>query len=168
METLWASWRSEYIQSADAVNSAEGCLFCRLPGVDDPEGSLVLERGSLAFTVLNRFPYTTGHLMVSPYRHIADLSEVTGAEAAEMWRLLARAEAAIRAAMSPDAFNLGANLGRVAGAGVPGHLHLHLVPRWSGDTNFMTAVGETRVVPEDLMTTYGRVLAALSDIGTGP
>ena len=165
MDTLWASWRSTYVRTADELNEISRCLFCRLPDVEAIEDSLVLERGEGAFTVLNRFPYTTGHLMVSPYRHIADLSEATAAEAGEMWRLLVRAERAVRAAMGPHGFNLGANLGKVAGAGVPGHLHLHLVPRWEGDTNFMTAVGGTRVVPEDLMSTYERISSALSGIG---
>ncbi len=159
MDTLWAGWRSRYVRSADEQNEA-GCLFCRLPGEDDA-AALILERGPLAFSVLNRFPYTTGHLMVSQYRHVADLADLTAAEVAEMWRLLARARRACGEAMHPDGFNLGANLGRVAGAGVPDHLHLHLVPRWSGDTSFVTTVGETRVMPEDLNVTWRLLREAL-------
>ena len=160
MEILWAGWRSGYVRSADEMN-AEGCLFCGLPEGDDAE-SLILERGPLAYTVLNRFPYTNGHLMVSPFRHIAGLGDLTGDEIADMWRLLGRAERACRAAMAPHAFNLGANLGGMAGAGVPDHLHLHLVPRWRGDTNFMTAVAATRVVPEDLADTWAGLRAVLA------
>lgn len=160
MDTLWAGWRSGYVRSADEQNEA-GCLFCRLPGEDDA-ASLILERGPLAFSVLNRFPYTTGHLMVSQYRHVADLADLTTAEVGDMWRLLARARCACGEAMRPDGFNLGSNLGRVAGAGVPDHLHLHLVPRWSGDTSFVTTVGETRVIPEDLNVTWLLLREALA------
>lgn len=159
MDTLWAGWRSGYVRSADEQNEA-GCLFCRLPGEDDA-AALILERGPLAFSVLNRYPYTTGHLMVSQYRHVADLADLTAAEVGGMWRLLARARLACGEAMRPDGFNLGSNLGRVAGAGVPDHLHLHLVPRWSGDTSFVTTVGETRVIPEDLNVTWRLLREAL-------
>jgi ATP adenylyltransferase len=162
VDHMWAGWRSEYVRSADALNEA-GCLFCCLPGGDDATAR-VLERGVLAFSVLNRFPYSTGHLMVAQYRHVADLADLTAAEAEEVWRLLARARRACGAALQPDGFNLGANLGRVAGAGVPDHLHFHLVPRWAGDTSFMTTVGETRVVPEDLVVTWGLLCDALAGL----
>ena len=118
MEILWASWRSAYVRTADEVNAADGCLFCRLPGAGDDEAMLITDRGPHGFAVLNRFPYTTGHLMVSPYRHIAGIGEATPDEAADLWRLLTRAEAAVSGAMAPSGFNLGANLGRIAGAGV--------------------------------------------------
>ncbi|MBM3694907.1 MAG: HIT domain-containing protein [Actinobacteria bacterium] len=160
METLWAGWRSRYVRSADEWNEA-GCLFCRLPGEDDA-AALILERGALSFSVLNRYPYTTGHLMVSQYRHAADPADLTAAEVEEIWRLLVRAEQACGEALRPEGFNLGCNLGRVAGAGVPDHLHLHLVPRWSGDTGFVTTVGETRVIPEDLEATWGLLREALA------
>ena len=163
MDTLWAGWRSGYVRSADEQNEA-GCLFCRLPGEDDA-AALILERGPLALGVLNRFPYTTGHLMVSQYRHVADLADLTAAEVTDMWGLLARARRACGEAMRPDGFNLGSNLGRVAGAGVPDHLHLHLVPRWSGDTSFLTTVGETRVMPEDLIVTWRLLREALARSG---
>lgn len=160
MEHMWAGWRSQYVRAAEALNEAS-CLFCRLPGEDD-ETALILERGALAFSVLNRFPYSTGHLMVAPYRHVADIGELARDEAAEVWNLLVRARRACGEALRPDGLNLGANLGRVAGAGVPDHVHFHLVPRWAGDTSFMTTVGETRVVPEDLLVTWGLLRDALA------
>ena len=163
MDILWAGWRSRYVRTADEMN-AEGCLFCLLAEQDDRE-ALILERGRLAYSVLNRFPYTNGHLMVSPFRHVADLADLEEGEIAEVWRLLGRAQQASRAAMSPHAFNLGANLGGMAGAGIPDHLHFHLVPRWRGDTNFMTAVADTRVVPEDLDATWAGLREALTALG---
>lgn len=162
MEHLWAGWRSRYVRSADEWNR-EGCLFCRLPGEDD-RTALILERGVLGYSVLNRFPYTTGHLMVTQYRHVAEPADLTPEEAADLWRLLVRGRQACGAAMSPEGFNLGANLGRIAGAGVPDHLHFHLVPRWAGDTSFMTTVGEARVLPEDLAGTWESLRRALAAI----
>ncbi|GBD84204.1 AP-4-A phosphorylase [bacterium BMS3Abin02] len=159
-DMLWAGWRSEYIVTAGEPD-ADGCLFCRLPAGDDEE-TLILERGAFGFAVLNRYPYTTGHVMVAPYRHIEGPAELNADEQADLWRLLGNAMDAIDTAMHPDGYNLGANLGRVAGAGVPGHFHLHLVPRWSGDANFMTTVGDTRVLPEDLTVTWARLRAASS------
>ncbi len=161
MDYLWAGWRSEYITSPEAQDDDAPCLFCRLPELDDDEG-LVLERGELAFSVLNRFPYTTGHFMVSQYRHVATPAQISEAEHCEMWRLMVRVLDALDATMHPHGHNIGANVGRVAGAGVPGHLHLHGVPRWRGDTNFMTALGSTRVLPEDLAVTWARLRRALS------
>jgi ATP adenylyltransferase len=128
--------------------------------VGDAE-SLIVARGHTAFTVLNRYPYTTGHVMVAPFRHVAEPGDLGQPERSEMWEFLATAQRAIQQTMSPDGFNLGANLGRVAGAGVPGHFHLHLVPRWTGDANFMTTVGATRVLPEDLADTWEKLIAAL-------
>lgn len=163
VDHIWAGWRSQYVRAADAMNEA-GCLFCRLPGEDDAT-ALILERGALAYSVLNRFPYSTGHLMVAQYRHVADLADLTAEEAAEVWRLLVRARQACGEAARPEGFNLGANLGRIAGAGVPDHVHFHLVPRWAGDTSFMTTVGGTRVVPEDLIVTWGLLREALAAMG---
>jgi ATP adenylyltransferase len=162
VDILWAGWRSEYVRSADDRNQ-QGCLFCCLPEETD-EQALILERGELAYSVLNRFPYSNGHLMVTQYRHVADSGDLTDDEAAELWRLLGRAKDACAAALSPDGFNIGANLGRLAGAGIPDHFHVHLVPRWAGDTSFMTTVGATRVVPEDIGDTFAKLRAALGSL----
>ncbi len=161
LDQLWAGWRASYVKSVDADPDAP-CLFCRLPDEDDG-AALILERAEHAYSVLNRFPYTTGHLMVASYRHIADVSELNADERSEIWDLLIRAQSALTRAMVPSGFNLGANLGRVAGAGIPGHLHFHLVPRWAGDTNFMTATGGTRVLPEALEDTWANLRATIGD-----
>lgn len=158
MDVLWAGWRSEYVKGAGREPGE--CLFCRLPDHDDDD-ALILERAGHAYSVLNLFPYTTGHLMVAPFRHVPAIAALSADEVADAWRLLARAERACRTALEADGFNVGINLGRVAGAGVPGHLHLHLVPRWEGDTNFMTTTAEARVVPEDLPSTLERLRDAL-------
>jgi ATP adenylyltransferase len=156
-DMLWAGWRSEYVSSEE---EPDNCLFCRLPDGPDRD-SLLVERGSQAFTALNRYPYTTGHVMVAPYRHIGRPDELTVDEQRDLWLLVGHSMAAIDDSMSPDGYNVGANIGRVAGAGVPGHFHLHLVPRWSGDANFMTTVGGTRVVPEDLEVTWAHIRDSL-------
>ena len=143
---------------------AQGCLFCNFAG--DPSldrTNLVLERGEAFFVVINRYPYTTGHLMVVSIRHVEKMSDLTDSEGAEMVRLLAKCERALSRAYHPDGINVGANLGRSAGAGIVGHFHMHMVPRWHGDTNFMSSVGETRVVSEDLNDTYERLLRALRE-----
>ena len=159
MDHLWAGWRSTYIRGASNPDP-DGCLFCRLPDQPDRE-SLIVARGKAVFTTLNRYPYTTGHVMIAPYRHVAEPGDMTQAERSELWAFLAAAQAAVQTAMSPAGFNLGANLGRIAGAGVPGHFHLHLVPRWEGDANFMTTIGSTRVIPEDLADTWENLRAKL-------
>lgn len=144
----------------------EGCLFCNMAAAGPAEDhtNFVLERGREWFVVINRYPYTTGHLMVVSRRHVERVSDFQGEEGAEMVHLLARCEEAIKRAYGPDGINLGANLGRSAGAGIVGHFHMHMVPRWHGDTNFMAAVGETRVVSEDLRETYDRLLRALREV----
>jgi ATP adenylyltransferase len=148
-----------YVEDAAASSDAE-CLFCSMLAADDDEAALILERAELTFTVMNAFPYTTGHVMVVPHRHEGEPEGLTAAEGAALFVALQRAVVAIKAASRPDGVNLGANLGRVAGAGVPGHFHLHALPRWNGDTNFMTTVAETRVLPEDLRTTYEKLRRA--------
>ncbi len=154
LERLWAGWRSDYV--AGASGDGDGCVLCRVVG----EGSHVVWRGSHCAAVLNAYPYTSGHLMVLPVRHVAELEDVQGEEAAELWGGVAEAVRALKAAYAADGINVGANLGRAAGAGVPGHFHVHVLPRWSGDTNFMTSVAETRVLPESLDASYEKVKGA--------
>jgi len=151
VETLWSPWRREYIKSS--ANS--GCIFCianQDPSED--ESRLVVYRGDENFVMLNRYPYTSGHLMIAPYVHIGSLTEASKATTDEMMDLAKRCERALRDVYQPEGFNLGMNLGQVAGAGVADHIHLHILPRWGGDTNFMSTVGDTRVLPEDLTMTY--------------
>jgi ATP adenylyltransferase len=163
-ERLWAGWRMAYLRGAsESAGGAGDCLFCSLAGQDPSSRTLVLERYRHAFLVLNAFPYTTGHLMVAPYRHAEDLLSESMEARAEILAALERARVALAREYGPDGFNLGANLGRAAGAGVIGHLHWHLVPRWLGDTNFMPAVAGVRVIPEALPDTYARLLAALAN-----
>ena len=153
---LWAPWRLEYVQSAD---EQPGCVFCLAAGGDDEE-RLVVHRGDNAFVVLNKFPYSSGHLMVAPYRHAGDFADLTNDEALEIHALTRRGLDALRELYAPDGFNLGWNLGRVAGAGVVDHVHLHVVPRWGGDTNFMPVLADVKVIPEHLEETRGRLTRA--------
>jgi ATP adenylyltransferase len=158
MDYLWTPWRYRYI--ADATKD-EGCVFCAAVALNDDPRALIVFRGSKNFVILNRFPYTSGHVMVVPYQHTADLPATEPETLAEMMVLAQRVQLALEKTYHPQGYNLGMNLGRAAGAGVTGHLHLHLLPRWSGDSNFMTVVAETRVEPEDLSTTYEKLHAAL-------
>jgi ATP adenylyltransferase len=153
LERLWAGWRAEYVASAD---QEQGCVLCRV--LDD--GGQVVWRGGRSAAVLNAFPYTSGHLLVLPLRHVGELEEVAGEEAAELWAAVADAVRALKEAYGAHGINVGANLGRVAGAGVPGHFHLHVLPRWDGDTNFMTAVAEARVIPEALPVSLEKLRSA--------
>ena len=146
----------EYIRTATEADADE-CIFCSLPAAGDDEAAHVLRRGELAFVVLNAFPYNPGHLMVAPLRHTGDFEDLTAEEADELTRLQRTSIRALREEMAPHGFNVGMNIGKVAGAGFPGHLHWHIVPRWNGDTNFMPVVGQTRVLPELLDETYRRL-----------
>ena len=157
-DVLFTPWRMSYLTGPPPPD--DGCLFCGLQGLGDAE-ALILERRQRVFAVLNRFPYSNGHVMVAPFAHRATLPEMTPEERADLIELAARVEWALRAEYAPHGLNAGLNLGRCAGAGVPGHLHLHLVPRWDGDTSFMTVVSGTRVVPEDLDVTFRRLRARL-------
>ena len=157
MERLWSPWRARYIASGVDAN-AEGCVFCRIAG--DPEhdeSNFVVHRATQAFVVLNLYPYITGHLLIVPYLHTSELDAIGKEITDEMMDLTKRAQTALREVYSPSGFNVGMNLGAAAGAGIADHVHIHVLPRWSGDTNFMTTVGETRVIPEDLQTTYGKL-----------
>ena len=156
MERLWAPWRLEYIQSADAE---PGCVLCRAAVLGDEEG-LVVHRGELAFVMLNRFPYAGGHLLTAPIRHVGELGELSSDEALEIHRLAATSLGVLAQVMRPQGFNLGWNLGRIAGAGVVDHVHEHIVPRWAGDTNFMPVLADVRVVPEALAETRQKLAAA--------
>lgn len=158
-DVLFAPWRMTYLTGA-APAGAPRCLFCDLQGLGDAE-ALIVERGARVYAVLNRYPYSNGHVMVAPFAHRATLPELTAEERGELIELAARLEGALRAEYAPQGLNAGLNLGKCAGAGVPGHLHMHLVPRWDGDTNFMTVVGGTRVVPEELDVTYRRLRTRL-------
>ena len=148
-----------YVSSAGAPDAA--CVFCAALAAGDDRRVLVLRRGSRAFLILNAFPYATGHLLAMPLRHVARVEDATPEEMAETMTLVQESVRALSAGYQPDGFNIGMNLGRVAGAGVLGHLHMHVVPRWSGDTNFMPVVADTKVLPESLETTYDRLTALL-------
>jgi ATP adenylyltransferase len=160
MDYLWTPWRYQYMAQAAQGNQPD-CIFCDAVARNRDEDTLIVYRGNKAFVILNRFPYTSGHVMIVPYRHIAELNLSEPGALAEIMELAQRVEAAFRTNYKPDGINLGMNLGRAAGAGVAGHLHLHVLPRWIGDSNFMSVVGETRVQPEDLRTTYDRLKKAL-------
>jgi ATP adenylyltransferase len=156
-DPLWAPWRLEYVSSAD---EQDGCIFCRAAAAPDDADSLLVHRGASAFVMLNRFPYSSGHLMVAPLRHIGDLSALSAEEAAEIHSLSVRALEVLTTLFQPDGFNIGWNLGRSAGAGVVDHVHEHVVPRWQGDTNFMPVLADVRVIPEHLKATHARIEAA--------
>jgi ATP adenylyltransferase len=149
VKQLWAPWRLEYIQSADAQ---AGCVFCRARDGED-EAGLIVHRGEHVFVMLNKYPYASGHLMVAPNRHEGEFGELDGDEALELHGLAAAGLAALTETMRPQGFNLGWNLGRIAGAGVIDHVHLHVVPRWVGDTNFMPVLADVKVLPEALEQT---------------
>jgi len=148
VERLWAGWRNEYVTGADVHDDA-ACVLCRV--IED--GTYVVWRDDLVAVILNAFPYTSGHVMVLPVRHVGDVEDVGREEVGAVWAAVANSVRALKAGYSPDGLNMGANLGRVAGAGIPGHFHVHVLPRWNGDTNFMTSVAETRVMPESLDAT---------------
>jgi diadenosine tetraphosphate (Ap4A) HIT family hydrolase len=169
LERLWAGWRSAYVSGltddevAAGEDAGDGCVLCRLVAATDDEIALVLERAPRTITVMNLYPYGSGHLMVAPIRHVASIELLDAEETLDFAQAQARAVLAIRATYGPDGINIGANLGRAAGAGVPNHLHMHLVPRWTGDTNFMTAIGEVRVLPEGLHDGYHKLRAHWPD-----
>lgn len=150
MDKLWAPWRMEYILQP----KAEGCIFCDKPKQNQDRENLILARGKTAFVIMNFYPYNNGHVMVVPYRHIADLAQLFPEEGQEMTYWLGRCTTVLKQAMRPEGFNVGMNLGRVAGAGIDDHLHFHIVPRWNGDTNFMPICGHTKVLSQGLMESW--------------
>lgn len=154
MNHLWSPWRMEYIENN---NKVDGCVFCVMQELEDSPENLIAFRGEHSFVILNRYPYTSGHLMVVPFEHKPNLEELDAHTRAEMMELTTRCMSVLRKIYNPQAFNMGANIGEAAGAGVKEHVHIHIVPRWAGDTNFMSAVGDVRVLPESLDTTWQRV-----------
>ena len=165
LERLWAGWRSEYIAGTGAAEAEtprkDGCVFCGLIASDQPDDhTYVLWRGDHVAVLLNAYPYTSGHLMVMPRRHLSELEELPAEVSAELWAVTTDAVRALKQAYRPEGVNVGLNLGRAAGAGVPGHLHVHALPRWLGDSNFMTSVAEARVMPEALGVTWQKLREA--------
>lgn len=156
MERLWTPWRRAFIEGSTGASDA--CFLCTVPTQTDDKRNYLLYRGERVFTLLNLYPYNTGHLMVAPYAHTGDLANLDASVASELIALTQRSVSVVRRAYEPDAFNIGMNLGKAAGAGVPDHLHVHVVPRWMGDTNFMPVLGDTKVLPETLDQTYERLV----------
>ncbi len=156
MHYLWSPWRMTYIQN-DLKKPGNGCVFCTAQEMEDCPENLIVYRGEHAFVILNRYPYTSGHVMVVPMAHEANLEALDEATRTEIMALTTRCIEVLRKVYHPQGFNVGMNLGAVAGAGIAQHLHMHIVPRWGGDTNFMSSIGETRVLPEALEDTYRRI-----------
>ena len=161
MDYLWTPWRYQYMTEAAAGEKPE-CIFCDAVAKKKDSETLIVHRGAKAFIILNRFPYTSGHVMIVPYAHVAELKLCDAPTLDEVMQLAQRVEGVFKSQYKPDGMNLGMNLGSAAGAGVAGHLHLHMLPRWIGDASFITVTGETRVLPEDLKTTYERLSKALA------
>jgi len=157
MDYLWTPWRYQYITTSDKL---QGCVFCEAAQDPDDHRSLIVHRAIRNFVILNRYPYTSGHLMVVPFCHVASLLDLDAETLSEMMLLAQAAEKHLRALYRPDGLNIGMNVGKSAGAGIAGHLHLHALPRWTADSNFMTVIGETRLLPEDLDTSWQRLSAA--------
>ena len=159
MKTIWAPWRMVYIRH----KRQKGCFFCQEPSQRKDEKNLILHQGELAFVMMNKFPYTNGHLMVVPRRHCLEMEQLSDEEGEELFHLLQTSVRALRTSLGPQGFNIGLNLGKVSGAGEE-HLHFHIVPRWAGDTNFMPVLAETKVIPESLQETYRKLDSAFRTI----
>jgi ATP adenylyltransferase len=157
MKTLWSPWRIKYIQRQERE---KGCIFCDAAILEDSPENLIIHRSELGFVILNRYPYTSGHVMVVPFAHQPSFEDLDTTCRAEMMELINSATKVVREVYRPEGFNIGANLGAEAGAGVTGHVHFHIVPRWGGDTNFMSTISEVRVIPEDIAETYQRLKSA--------
>lgn len=164
MKRLWAPWRMTYINGEDG-QGRKGCIFCLDAATDEDEQRLILYRGERAFVIMNRYPYSNGHLMVAPYRHTADLAALDADEVHEIWRLTVLARDVLGRWGNPDGFNVGMNWGKVAGAGIEDHLHQHVVPRWNGDTNFMPVLADVRVIPQHLEETAALLREIFRQIG---
>ena len=151
MKKLWAPWRIKYIKN---IEKEKGCIFCIKSKEKKDKKNFILKRGKKSFIILNKFPYNSGHLMIAPYRHTGKIESLKEEEMLEIFEFLRISVSVLKKAIKPHGFNIGLNLGKIAGAGFPGHLHFHVVPRWSGDTNFMPVIGETKVIPEEIERTF--------------
>ena len=160
MQQMWTPWRMAYIRR----EKQPGCIFCEMLGAEDDRGQLILHRSGSTFLVLNKYPYNNGHLMAVPYRHVDTLEELTAEEATDMMGLVSLGIRALRRSANPEGFNIGVNIGKIAGAGVIDHVHSHVVPRWGGDTNFMPVLADVRLIPQDLNETYAELKAAVEEI----
>ena len=157
MKTLWAPWRMGYILS----DKTEGCIFCELPKQNNDRENLILYRSSHTYIIMNRYPYNNGHIMVVPYLHAPSLDGLNDETMLDLMKVARHAASSVKKAFMPEGFNIGINLGKVAGAGMETHIHLHMVPRWAGDTSFMTVFDDVRVIPEHVLSTYDKLFAAL-------
>ncbi len=165
MEKLWSPWRSEYIESFKSDSDSKKCIFCQMVGLDPfDDNNLIVDQSEFTFTVLNLYPYNNGHLMIVPKRHLSEFPELNDKELLEVMKKLQHAQLALTKAMKPHGFNIGANIGRVSGAGIEEHLHFHIVPRWNGDTNFMPVIGEVKVISQDLLDTKKKLLETYKEI----
>jgi ATP adenylyltransferase len=165
MDHLWSPWRYTYVSK---VTPADACIFCEKAAQDRDADNYILHRGERNFVLLNLYPYTTGHMLIAPYEHAATLADAAAETLSEMMALARLAEKHLRAVYGPGGFNLGMNVGECAGAGVAGHIHMHVLPRWPADSNFMTTVGETRILPESLPSTYQKLLNAFHGAALDP
>jgi ATP adenylyltransferase len=156
MDRIWTPWRYAYIKDA-AGSDEHGCIFCEKPKAQDDTANLIVKRFEHCFVILNAFPYTNGHAMIVPYAHVDELAKLPREAANELMAISQRMEAVLRELYKPEGINLGMNIGKAAGAGIAGHIHMHILPRWTADANFMSVVAETRVLPESLETTYQRM-----------
>jgi len=161
MDHLWTPWRSTYLSD---TRDKSRCIFCVAAESQEDEKNLVVHRAEFNFLILNRYPYTSGHLMIAPYRHVSRLNQADEETTSEMMHLARQAEKTLEAVYRPQGLNIGMNLGEAAGAGIEQHIHLHILPRWFGDANFMTAIGDARVIPEALENTYAKVKAGLAGL----
>jgi len=161
MERIWAPWRMEYIQNGD---NSDTCLFCLNEECTSDQDRLVLYRSTLSLVMLNKYPYTNGHLLIAPRRHTSEIDSLSDGEMLDLFSTLRRCKQVLQQTARPEGFNIGMNLGKSAGAGVVDHMHIHIVPRWNGDTNFMTVIPDVRIMPENLSTTYIRLLPYFNTI----
>ncbi len=165
MEKLWSPWRSQYIDSIKEKDSSKGCFLCEAAKQNASDlDNLIVDKGKLTFTILNLYPYNNGHLMVVPNRHLSNFAELTADENNEIMLNLQKAQKALNNIFKPEGYNVGANLGKVSGAGIDDHIHFHIVPRWNGDTNFMPVLGEVKIISQDLITTKNKLLEAYSKL----